>query len=168
MKQRAVELIAKLGLERHPEGGYFRETYRSDETIAAENLPERFENGERAFSTVIYFLLAGDEFSALHRIKSDEVWHFYAGGVLLIHELTRSGRYIRHRLGGDCGETVSFQAVVKEGSWFGATLELPDTFALVGCTVSPGFDFRDFEMADRGKLLEEFPENSELIEKLTP
>ncbi|MGA7829069.1 MAG: cupin domain-containing protein, partial [Geobacteraceae bacterium] len=150
MNQQAEELITRLVLEKHPEGGFFRETYRSDELISAENLPERFAGGARSFSTAILFLLADNEFSALHRIKSDEIWHFYEGDTLLIHELDLSGRYTQHRLGGVGGDLVCFQVVVKAGSWFGATLEKPETFALVGCTVSPGFDFRDFEMADRG------------------
>jgi predicted cupin superfamily sugar epimerase len=167
MNQHAQRLIARLALEKHPEGGYYRETYRSEESIPAKNLPERFSGGERSFSTAIYFLLADEDYSALHRIKSDEVWHFYAGGPLLIHELDQSGRYSRHRLGGECREDVTFQVVLKAGCWFGATLEKPDTFALVGCTVSPGFDFRDFEMADRGELLRIFPVDREIIEKLT-
>lgn len=167
MIQRAQRLITMLALEKHPEGGYYRETYRSNESIPAQNLPERFVGGARSFSTAIYFLLAEKDFSALHRIKSDEVWHFYAGGTLLIHELDHSGRYIRHRLGGDTGEDIIFQVVVKAGSWFGATLEQPDTFVLAGCTVAPGFDFRDFEMADRGELLRLFPSDREIIERLT-
>jgi len=167
MNQQAQHLIARLGLEKHPEGGHYRETYRSEESILAQYLPERFAGGARSFSTAIIFLLADDDFSALHRIKSDEIWHYHAGGTLLIHEVDQSGRYTRHRLGGDCGEEVSFQIVVKAGSWFGASLEAQDSFALVGCTVSPGFDFRDFEMADRGELLRLYPCAREVIERLT-
>jgi len=167
MIQHAQRLIDRLALEKHPEGGYYRETYRSEESMPAKNLPERFVCGVRSFSTAIYFLLADEDYSALHRIKSDEVWHFYAGGALMIHELDQSGRYTRHRLGGDTGEDVAFQAVVRAGSWFGATLEKPDTFALVGCTVAPGFDFRDFKMADRAELLRLYPGHGEIIERLT-
>jgi uncharacterized protein len=167
MNQLAQRLIARLALEKHPEGGYYRESYRSEESIPAKNLPERFAGGERSFSTAILFLLAEEDYSALHRIKSDEIWHYYAGGTLVIHVLDQSGGYTRYRLGGNCGEDVFFQVVVKAGCWFGATLEKPDTFALVGCTVSPGFDFRDFEMADRGELLKLFPADREIIERLT-
>ena len=167
MIRRAEDLIARLGLEKHPEGGYYRETYRSEESLAAENLPERFSGGERSLSTSIYFLLAGDDFSALHRIKSDEVWHFYAGETLVIHVLDQSGRYTRHRLGNSCKGDVSFQVVVKAGCWFGVSLEKPETFALVGCTVSPGFDFRDFELAERGEMLRLYPGARQIIEKLT-
>lgn len=167
MIQCAEDLIVRLGLKKHPEGGYYRETYRSEELLTAENLPERFSGGERSFSTAIYFLLAGEDFSALHRIMSDEVWHFYAGGTLAIHVLDQKGQYVRHRLGTACVGEVSFQTVVKAGCWFGASLETPETFALVGCTVSPGFDFRDFELADRGELLRMFPEQEKLIARLT-
>jgi hypothetical protein len=167
MNQQAQHVITRLCLERHPEGGHYRETYRSVESISAEYLPERFAGGARPFSTAIYFLLADDDFSALHRIKSDEIWHYHAGGTMLIHEVDQSGRYVQHKLGGDCSKNVSFQVVVKAGSWFGATLEKPGTFTLVGCTVSPGFDFRDFEMAERGELLRQFPGLREIIERLT-
>jgi len=167
MFARAEDLIARLGLEKHPEGGYYRETYRSEDSLAAENLPERFSGGERSLSTAIYFLLAGEDFSALHRIKSDEVWHFYAGGTLVIHVLDQSGCYTRQRLGNACDGDVSFQVVVKAGCWFGASLEMPGTFALVGCTVSPGFDFRDFELAERGEMFRLYPGAKVIIEKLT-
>jgi len=167
MIQRAEDLIARLGLAKHPEGGYYREIYRSEESIATENLPQRFSGGERSLSTAIYFLLSGEDFSALHRIKSDEVWHFYAGGTLLIHVLDQSGQYTRHRMGNACDGDVYFQVVVRAGCWFGASLEKPGTFALVGCTVSPGFDFRDFELAERGALLRLFPEQEKLIARLT-
>ena len=164
---RAEDLIARLGLEKHPEGGYYRETYRSEDLLATENLPERFTGGERSLSTAIYFLLAGEDFSALHRIKSDEVWHFYAGGTLVIHVLDQKGQYTRHRLGNACHDDVSFQAVVTAGCWFGACLEKPESYALVGCTVSPGFDFRDFELAEKGEVLRMFPEQEKLIARLT-
>lgn len=167
MMESAEELIARLGLEKHPEGGYYRETYRSEDSLATENLPERFSGGERSLSTAIYFLLAREDFSALHRITSDEVWHFYAGGTLLIHVLDQMGQYTRHRLGNVGDDDVSFQVVVKAGCWFGASLEAPDTYALVGCTVSPGFDFRDFELAERGDMLRFYPGARMIIEKLT-
>jgi hypothetical protein len=167
MIERAEDLIARLGLEKHPEGGYYRETYRSEDSLATEYLPERFSGGERNLSTAIYFLIAGEDFSALHRIKSDEVWHFYAGGTMVIHVLDQAGCYTRHRLGNACDDDVFFQVVVKAGSWFGASLEKPGTFALVGCTVSPGFDFRDFELAERGEMLRLYPGARVISEMLT-
>ncbi len=100
MIQRAQRLIEMLALEKHPEGGYYRETYRSEESIAAKNLPERFAGGARSFSTAIYFLLADEDYSALHRIKSDEIWHYYAGGTLVIHVLDQSGGIYSIQAGG--------------------------------------------------------------------
>lgn len=167
MHREAQRLIDGLGLQKHPEGGYFRETYRTEETIAAENLPDRFQGGARSFATAIYFLLADGDFSAFHRIKSDETWHFYAGGPLVIHELDDAGNHVQHLLGNIDEGTASFQVTVKAGTWFGASLAEPCSYALVGCTVSPGFDFRDFEMAKRDELQWRYPQHGQIIEKLT-
>lgn len=161
----AKELIANLELFRHPEGGWFRETYRSCETVSAQALPERFA-GERTFSTAIYFLLEAGDISALHRIKSDEIWHFYSGSTLLIHTIFPDGRYQEQHLGSDLVAGERYQAVVPAGCWFGAELAAAP-FALVGCTVSPGFDFADFEMADRWQLTACYPQHAELIERMT-
>ena len=158
--------IRAAGLKPHPEGGWYRETYRSPETVAAAGLPPRF-GGPRSFSTAILFLLEGQTFSALHRIKADEVWHFHAGGVVRIEILEPAGRARGIRLGVDpVGGTV-VQAVVPAGAWFGARLERPDAYALVGCTVAPGFDFADFELADRATLTQQFPQHRALIAELT-
>lgn len=161
----AQELITRLELVPHPEGGWFRETYRSRETLPAQALPERF-TGSRAFSTAIYFLLESGDMSALHRIKSDEVWHFYAGSALLIHCIFPDGGYQALRLGADLAAGELFQAVVPAGCWFGAELA-EEGFALVGCTVSPGFDFADFEMADVEQLCGRYPQHTELIMRMT-
>lgn len=158
--------IEKLALARHPEGGYFRETYRSHGNIPESALPMGCE-GTRCFSTAIYFLLHGDDFSAFHRIKSDELWHFYTGSPLVIHVIDKSGRYHRIKLGDNPDNGETFQTVVEAGCWFGASLHVPQTFALVGCTVAPGFDFRDFEMGDVKELTRNYPEHAEVIEKLT-
>lgn len=143
----AHALITGLQLVRHPEGGWFRETYRSSETLAAQALPERF-TGIRAFSTAIYFLLEAGDISALHRIKSDEMWHFYADSALLIHCIVPDGGYQALRLGADLAAGERFQAVVPAGCWFGAELA-EEGFALVGCTVSPGFDFPILRWPDK-------------------
>ena len=148
-------LISSLELEPHPEGGWFRETYRADESFSGQDLPARF-SGDRAFSTAIYFLLAKDHFSCLHRIRSDEVWHFYCGTTLTIHSISPVGQLHQIRLGPDLGNGEVFQATVPAGAWFGAEVTGPGDYALVGCTVSPGFDFSDFEMGDRDRLLAEF------------
>jgi predicted cupin superfamily sugar epimerase len=156
--------VERLSLRPHPEGGHYRETYRAAEAVAAHCLPPRF-GGARSFSTAIYFLLEAGQFSALHRLKQDEAWHYYAGGPLLVHDLAPDGTCTVHQLGlnFDAGERP--QAVVPAGHVFGATVEAP--FALVGCTVAPGFDFADFEMPGRAELVRLFPKHRALIERLT-
>ncbi|MBM4067968.1 MAG: cupin domain-containing protein [Planctomycetes bacterium] len=162
----ARDWIEQLQLTPHPEGGHYRQTYRATELIEHANLPERF-NGARAFSTAIYFLLNGDEFSALHRIRSDEVWHHYDGGALDIHIIDAAGRYLAIPLGKDVTRGERPQAVVPGGDLFGASLRDSASFALVGCTVAPGFDFADFELPPRAELLREYPQHREVIERLT-
>jgi predicted cupin superfamily sugar epimerase len=162
----ASELIKHFQLEKHPEGGYFKEVYRSSESIAKSTLPSRF-SGDRSFSTAIYFLLETTDFSAFHRIKSDEIWHFYSGSALTIFELTENGKLLKHFLGSDLSNHENFQIIIKAGSWFGARLNFPGSFAFVGCTVAPGFDFYDFELADRNSLIKNYPEHKELIISLT-
>lgn len=159
--------IEKYNLTPHPEGGYYAETYRSAESVSNEALPARF-GGERSFSTGIYFLLESHHFSAFHRIKSDEMWHFYAGDALeifVIEEVSRDLKVIRLGSNPDNGET--FQAVVPAGAWFGSRPAKGSAYALVGCTVAPGFDFADFEMAERKALQMEFPELEQIIAELT-
>lgn len=158
--------IERLGLERHPEGGYYRETYRSREGIARAHLPERF-GGDRPFSTAIYFLLAGDDFSAFHRIAQDEVWHFYDGTALVVHAISPDGRYSATRLGRDPDAGETLQGVVPGGHYFGAALAQPRSYALVGCTVAPGFDFADLVVPTREELLRLFPQHRAVIERLT-
>lgn len=157
-------LIEALGLQRHPEGGWFAETYRSKESIAAEALPSRF-GGSRSCCTAIHFLLEEGDFSALHRIKSDEIWHFYVGAPLVVQVITPGGEHRQILLGSDPTGGEHFQAVVPAGCWFGA--ETRGRFSLVGCTVAPGFDFADFEMASRHGLTGQFPLHEALIARLT-
>lgn len=158
--------IEQLGLARHPEGGWFRETYRSAGTIPVAGLPERFD-GERAFSTAICFLLEQGDFSALHRLKSDEVWHFYDGAPLAVHMISPHGERSMFRLGRDVAQGERLQAAVPAGWWFGAELAAQGDYALVGCTVAPGFDFNDFEMAERTELMGMFPDHAALVMRLT-
>ena len=160
------DIISSLQLLPHPEGGWYRETYRADEAIPADSLPARF-TGERSFATSIYFLLTSDTFSALHRIKSDEQWHFYSGTALTIHVIHPDGNYEQIRLGSNLEEGETFQAVVPHGCWFGATVDALDSYALVGCSVAPGFDFADFEMGTREDLINLFPQHEEIITRLT-
>ncbi len=159
-------LIDKLGLQPHPEGGFFRETYRSDEMIKAQELLPKF-TGSRNYSTAIYFLLTTDTFSAFHRIVQDEIWHFYQGEPLIIHEIGPDGDYSRARLGSSSENGEVFQHVVKGGNYFAVEVASSLGFSLAGCTVAPGFDFADFEMPDRKTLAARFPQHSELIKQLT-
>ena len=158
--------IEKLNLGKHPEGGFYSETYRSELSLPSKILPQGTE-GERSLMTAIYFLLCGDEFSALHRLKSDEMWHFYDGSPLQVHMIDKEGHYTWFRLGRDADAGDVLQGVVPGGCWFGATLVESGSWALVGCVVAPGFDFRDFELADRRELLRLYPVQKTLIERLT-
>ena len=157
--------IAQLQLQLHPEGGYFRETYRAPLILPHSALPDHC--GDRSASTAIYFLLTGDEFPVFHRIHADELWHFYSGSGLIVHVITPTGEYQQLLLGRDAEQGEQFQAAVPAGCWFGSSLRHPDSYALVGCTVAPGFDFADFEMAKRDELIAHYPRHRTIIERLT-
>jgi uncharacterized protein len=184
--------IEKLGLEAHPEGGYFRQTYKSELRIVPEasgrahaiakggaRMGQPGFHGSRSASTAIYFLLEGENFSAFHRLRSDEMWHFYLGSPLVVHVLDPAGEYSSILLGGNPKTGQVFQAVVRAGCWFAAELgQKPDfsqdpsgveppPYALVGCTVAPGFEFEDFEMARREELQARYPDEKEMIQRLT-
>ncbi|MFM1876237.1 MAG: hypothetical protein RL266_1974 [Bacteroidota bacterium] len=152
-------------MQPHPEGGWFKETYRSLASIPNGTMPD-FE-GERSLATGIYFLLTQDNFSAFHRIKSDEMWHFYVGDGLVIHEIKPDGSYEEHRLGLNLDKGERPQLVIAANSWFASEVANGGTWCLVGCTVSPGFDFQDFELADRERLKAMFPVHIDIIHRLT-
>jgi uncharacterized protein len=158
--------IEKLGLTQHVEGGAFRETYRSNLVIPQEVLSNDFK-GNRNATTAIYFLLSYGQFSAFHKIQSDEMWHFYKGQTLTIYEIENNGNLITHKLGSDIENGETFQCVIKAGNWFGSRCEIVNGFSLVGCTVSPGFDFADFELANKNLLCQEFPSLESLINEMT-
>jgi predicted cupin superfamily sugar epimerase len=162
----AAYWIDKLQLTNHVEGGVFREVYRSELIIPRKSLPLFFQ-GDRPASTHIYFLLLDGQFSAFHRIASDEVWHFYSGDPLLVFEITHSGRLVTHRLGGNPEKGESFVTVIRAGNWFASALADGSEYALAGCTVAPGFDFADFELAEREALASQYPQHEELIGRLT-
>ncbi len=148
--------VRRLKLTPHPEGGYYREFYRSREKI-------RTPRGIRNAATAIYFFLPPESISALHRIKADEIWHFYAGAPLGIWMLDpETGKAVMRTLG-----QGQFQVTVPAGRWFGAYGTKAGAGTLSGCTVSPGFDFGDFELGRRAKLLKKFPGHSGMIRKLT-
>src|SRR5215216_3923747 len=159
------QIVQQLGLQPHPEGGFYKETYRSELFVAQDCLPNKF-NGKRNISTSIYYLLRNGDFSAFHRIKSDETWHHYSGGSLLIHSFDPSGNYQCRILGNDMSNGASFQLMVPAGLWFASEPALGSQFILAGCTVAPGFDFADFELAEKEQLATEFPKYKDLIYRL--
>lgn len=163
---KARDIIDALGLVPHPEGGYYKETYRSDEPFSGASLPDRY-HGDRPFSTAIYYLLTDREFSAFHRVASDEIFHFYAGDAVHLTIVSPEGTIERETLGNDVVRGQSPQVRVPRGYWQGLRLRPGGEYALLGATVSPGFDFADFEMGDRKELLGQFPNLADEILGLT-
>ena len=135
--------IDHLQLKPHPEGGFFREMYRSNEIIPKNALPVRY-TGDRNFSTSIYFLLRSEDISAFHKITSDELWFFHAGSSVDVHIIAdKEVSVIRFGINLEHGEVP--QGTIPKNCWFGAKVTKPNSYALVSCTVAPGFDFEDFE-----------------------
>ncbi len=170
----ARDIIDRLDLTPHPEGGYFRETHRASARVA-RLAPDgkALMQASRAASTGIYYLLCDGAYSAWHRIDADEMWHFYAGGPIDVHMLDENGHLSTCRLGNALvHEGACFQAVVPAGCWFAAECvaasAVDETFALVGCTVAPGFEFSAFELADAPALIARYPSHAELLTRLAP
>ena len=160
--QNVDQLVQYYGLLPHPEGGFYKETYRS----AAAFVPPGF-SGERSYATAIYFLLTAQNFSAFHRIASDELWHFYEGDGLEVHVIDPEGSYKRLQLGSNAAAGQVYQAVVPAGCWFASGVVAGGQYAFVGCTVAPGFSFADFELANRQTLVKAYPQHAELIAQFT-
>ncbi|GEM75377.1 cupin domain-containing protein [Vibrio sagamiensis] len=157
-------LIEKFNLKPHPEGGYFSENYRSEETFSYQ--PERF-NGEHVFKTSIYYLLEKENVSMFHRLKQDELWHHYTGCDVVLHLLEAKTGYQKIDLGCSFGNPeASYQALIPRNVWFAAELKNKSHFALIGCTASPGFEFSDWELAKKKQLVKNFPEESALIARI--
>ncbi|RYG00126.1 MAG: cupin domain-containing protein [Chitinophagaceae bacterium] len=148
-----------MQLQPHPEGGYFKETYRSGEVI------ETGAGKSRNISTAILYLLEDEDFSAFHRIQSDELWFFHQGQALEVLTI-QNGKLVTILLGNDAAKGEVPQAMVPANIWFGSRIKNRTGFALVSCTVAPGFDFADFELADREELISEFPDLKEAINTL--
>ncbi|MEM9077954.1 MAG: cupin domain-containing protein [Bacteroidota bacterium] len=159
-------LIDRFNLEPHPEGGYFKEMYRSTGIIEKNSLPTSYQ-GKRNYSTCIYFLLTSDTFSAFHKIKQDEIWHFYSGSALKLSMISENGNYSEHIIGADFNSGHVPQFVVPGEFWFGAKTLEPNSYSFVGCTVSPGFDFDDFILPSQTILLEKYPQHEAIIRELT-
>ncbi len=163
----AQEIIQKLQLQPHPrEGGFFRETYRSEDRFPASVLPERYGQ-DRDANTAIYYLLTPDTFSAMHKLATDEIFHFYAGSPVRMLQLFPDGKGQEIILGPDVLAGQAPQVVVPKNVWQGSLLEPGGDFALLGCTVAPGFDFADYEDGDRESLRKKYPGFSGLVAKLT-
>lgn len=158
--------IDKLKLKEHPEGGFFREVYRSAGIIEKGALPEKY-SASRSYSTAIYFLLEKGNPSRFHRLKSDEMWHFYEGDLLQLYIIDEKGGLDIVRLGRDLENGELFTVVVKAGCWFGAEVADGGAYSLMGCTAVPGFEFEDFELGERDKLIRLYPEHKNIIEGLT-
>ncbi|CAD5125475.1 unnamed protein product [Dimorphilus gyrociliatus] len=158
--------ISHLNLKPHPEGGYYSEVYRSKGIIPSTCTEEKFK-GDRNFITSIYFLLSYDNFSAFHRLKQDEIWSFHAGSSICVHIIDEDGSYSRQTVGLKLHKGETPQFVIKAGQWFSYNVEEKHGFTVVGCAVSPGFDFADFELGMREQLLAKYPQHSEIITRFT-
>lgn len=157
----AATYIQDLNLQPHPEGGYYKETYRAETVVDVIEF-----DGVRNISTAIYFLLEGNNKSHFHRIKSDELWFYHDGASLEIFVLSKT-ETILLRLGKNIANGEVLQAVVPANTWFASKVKNNEGFVLVSCTVSPGFSFEDFEMATKDDLKIEFPNAIEIIEEMT-
>ncbi|MGE0269339.1 MAG: cupin domain-containing protein [Candidatus Omnitrophota bacterium] len=163
----AKQIIKQLGLRPHPvEGGYYLETYRSEEMIPVVGLPARYE-GTRNFSTTIFYLLTPKTFSAIHRLPTDETFHFYLGDPVEMLHLFEDGSTQRYILGHDILNGHEVQLMVPRMVWQGCRLKRGGKYALMGCTVAPGFDFNDYKTARRDELTERYPHEKKLITSLT-
>jgi predicted cupin superfamily sugar epimerase len=158
-KQGAAYWIEHLQMTPHPEGGYFKEEYRSKKIVSTKGSVV-----EKSAMTVIYYLLENDDFSAFHRIKSPESWFFHKGSALLIYSF-EAGQLVCRELSD--GVDGVLQITIDPGTWFAARLKQPDTFALVSCAVAPGFEYDEFELAKRSELLAEYPDFATTIKELT-
>lgn len=153
--------IESLDLQPHPEGGFFKETYRASTNVMNKN------GDVRSAATGIYFLITSANFSAFHKIESDEMWHFHGGSPLSIYVLLPSGELEVFRVGNDLDKGELPQVVVPAGCWFASRVDTANSYSFVGCTVAPGFDFKDFVLADQTELTSEYPAHSEIIKELT-
>ena len=156
MKNRVEELVKELSLLPHPEGGFYKETYRSTQEI-----------GNRNLQTAIFFLITDDNVSRFHKIKSDELWFFHEGSSLTVHTLDPKNGHQELRLGLDIASGESPQTLVTADTIFGSCLSEGKGYALVSCTVAPGFDFEDFQLYETQELLDQYPEHSAIVNKLT-
>lgn len=159
MQKDASYYVHHLGLEPHPEGGYYKSTYNSEQSIDAFGTT-------RKLYTSIYFLIGEGDVSHLHRLKSDEIWYFHGGSSLLVHVIDEEGNYFEHKLGLDLENGETPQVLVPKNAIFGSSVSENGIFSLVGCMVAPGFDFEDFELFTQSELLEKYPQHEQIIRKM--
>lgn len=164
MSQSKEYWVEKLGLHAHPEGGYYNEVYRSSEKIS--HLPTRYQS-PRNFGTSIYFLLGSQDRSAFHRLQSDEIWFYHEGSPVIVHIIHPDGTKEDKIVGPHMEHQQNLQVVIPAKTWFAAQVIQPDSYVLVSCAVFPGFEFADFEMANRFELIQKYPQHQALIEKFT-
>jgi uncharacterized protein len=162
----SISLIKQLKLEPHPEGGYFKELSRS-EIIVPFDRHEEDKEAFRNLYTSIYFLLEAGAISKFHRLKSDEIWYYHYGDSMQIECLTENGKHYTEKLGPNISVGESFQVLIPAGTIFGAKTSGQKKFSLVGCLVSPGFDFRDFTLYKAEELHRLYPEYKSLISEFT-
>jgi hypothetical protein len=162
----AQQWIEQLSLQRHPEGGWFKEVYRSPEIILKAHLPSRY-SGDRHFGTSIYFMLEGGDFSAYHRLQSDEIWFYHDGCPLWLYIIDETGNLTKILIRKNVAEGACLQYAIPAGCWFAGKPVDEQSFTLLGCTVSPGFDFSDFELATRENLIKMHPQHSAHITQFT-
>jgi len=158
--------VNKLELAKHVEGGYYKEVYKNSEAITDKELKSSF-SGKRHLATSIYFLLTSEDASNFHRLKSDEIWYYHAGAPLTVYVIDEKGDLKELKVGLDIENGEQPQVIVPAGSIFGSMVNKENSFSLVGCMVSYGFDFHDFELFSREELLAKYPEHKDIILKLT-
>jgi hypothetical protein len=163
---KASEYIEALNMQKHIEGGYYVETYRSQYSVPAENLDDGF-SGKRNLMTSIYFLLEGKDISKLHKVRGDEIWFFHDGTPAIIEIINPNGAIDKMILGTDVKSGQLPQVIIPADTWFTAKIAEENSYILLACTVAPGFEFEDFELADPEKLVVEFPHLKEFILKST-
>jgi len=157
--------IKKLNLTRHIEGGYFRESYKAIEKIEKQSLPDRYD-GNRSFSSSIYYLLKYDEVSKIHRILSDEMWYFHCGSSATLYMFGNNQSMVIKKLGLKIDEFEFPQVLIPKGTYFGAEVNDKKSFILASCHVSPGFDYNDYNIPKKELMISEYPKYTNIINKL--
>ena len=166
MTTTAQQIVDRLGLRPHPEGGFFREVFRAPTRVEHPGIPDGAD-ATRCGGSLIYFLLEAGDFSAWHRVRwTEEIWHLYAGGPVELHTIDKAGSHTCTTLDNSPAQ-LNPVTVVPAGCWQAARIADNSPWALCGCTVAPGFEFADFQMPPRAELLERFPQHREILHALT-